>query len=110
MYWGLKKVYLRFLVRKPRSRAKLKSDIALFRKPACLASSRDMSEKISATAGQDEVVSTGRHKAHIEGDFVIRGRDNLLECLVMPAQPESQLELIARSFATSLTFVQLVGL
>lgn len=52
MYWGLKKVYFLFLVRKPRSRARLKSDMALFRKPACLASSRDIRVKISATAQQ----------------------------------------------------------
>ena len=52
MYWGLKNVYLRFLVKKPRSRAKLKSDMALFRKPACRASSLDIREKISATANQ----------------------------------------------------------
>lgn len=50
MYWGLKKVYFLFFVRKPRSSARLKSDMALFRKPACLASSRDISVKISATA------------------------------------------------------------
>lgn len=50
MYCGLKKVYFLFFVRKPRSSARLKSDMALFRKPACLASSRDMRVKISATA------------------------------------------------------------
>ena len=49
MYCGRKKVYFLFFVRKPRSRARLKSDMALFKKPACLASSRDMSVKISAT-------------------------------------------------------------
>ena len=50
MNLGLKNVYFLFLVKKPRSRARLKSDMALFRKPACLASSRDIREKISATA------------------------------------------------------------
>lgn len=50
MNCGRKKVYLRFFVRKPRSSARLKSDMALFRKPACRASSRDISVKISATA------------------------------------------------------------
>lgn len=49
MYCGLKNVYFLFFVRKPRSSARLKSDMALFRKPACLASSRDMRVKISAT-------------------------------------------------------------
>lgn len=40
MNLGLKKVYFLFLVRKPRSRAKLKSLMALFKKPAWRASSR----------------------------------------------------------------------
>lgn len=57
MYWGLKKVYLRFLVRNPKSRARLKSDIALLRKPACLASSLDIREKISATATRNWLLS-----------------------------------------------------
>ena len=59
MYWGLKNVYFRFFVKKPRSRARLKSDIALFKKPACRASSLDMREKISATAsksGQEDMI------------------------------------------------------
>ena len=50
MNFGWKKVYFLFLVRKPKSNARLKSDMALFRKPACLASSRDIRVKISATA------------------------------------------------------------
>ena len=53
MNCGLKKVYCRFLVRKPRSRARLKSDMALLRKPACRASSRLIKEKMSATAAQN---------------------------------------------------------
>lgn len=52
MYCGLKNVYFLFLVRNPRSKARLKSDMALFKKPACLASSRDIRVKISATAQQ----------------------------------------------------------
>lgn len=58
MYCGLKNVYFLFFVRKPRSRARLKSDIALFRKPACLASSRDMRVKISATGCTSSVQCT----------------------------------------------------
>ena len=50
MYCGLKNVYFLFFVKNPRSSARLKSDMALLRKPACLASSRDINVKISATA------------------------------------------------------------
>lgn len=50
MNLGLKNVYFLFFVKKPRSRARLKSDMALFKNPACLASSLDIREKISATA------------------------------------------------------------
>uniref|UniRef100_A0A2P2JIV8 Uncharacterized protein n=2 Tax=Rhizophora mucronata TaxID=61149 RepID=A0A2P2JIV8_RHIMU len=51
MNFGLKNVYFLAFVKNPRSNARLKSDRPLFRNPACLASSLDMREKISATTG-----------------------------------------------------------
>ena len=48
MNFGAKKVYLRVFVKNPKSKETLKSLIALFKKPAWRASSRDMKEKPSA--------------------------------------------------------------
>ena len=62
MNFGLKKVYFLFLVRNPKSSARLKSLMALFRNPACLASSLDISEKISATAQAPRSVGSSAHK------------------------------------------------
>src|SRR6056297_1491624 len=51
MNFGLKKVYVLFFVRNPKSKARLKSDNALLMKPAWRASSLLRRVKISATTG-----------------------------------------------------------